>query len=665
MPFYYRRPYNYYRRRWHRRRRPRGPFRRRRYRNWRRRRWVRKKLSKINLKQYQPPRIIKSTVKGLQPLFIANKLRLGNNFRQYEHSLIPEFQPGGGGFSITRYSLEALYEQFRLDRNWWTKGNENLPLVRYLKCTLKFYRSATVDYVVHIYNCYPMLATALMYMSCQPSIMMMNHKSILIPSKQTQPKGKHYKKITVRPPGQLLNKWYFTKDLSPIGLVLLTCSAASFDNYYISTNWESNNISFKVLNPHFWQLHNFQQPGVQGYAPFASGTIQKHMWTTHSLITEATLSTHKWGELIYLGNSTLNAEGIEIKNWTPGTNLHTEILNHRNWGNPFRSEYLTGAATILTTTKNPVDLLNGKTKDTMLNSTDIQFPTQELLHTCRYTPDRDTGENTKVYLLSTVRDTTNWDPPHKIELIQEGFPLWLILFGFLDWQRKLGEATNLNRDYILVIQSPFINPSLPYYILIDDDFLNGYSPYTPPDHRPNITDTDNTKWYPQVYYQHQTVEKIIQTGPGIARLGQRTSVEAKLKYAFHFKFGGCPSKAEKITDPSKENIYPVPNSEQQLYSLQDPNTPPENFLYNFDIKRDIITKPAAKRIKTDWSTEKTLFTDGSRMDPEAAATQTTETSPETSEDSEKEEETLLLKLRQQRRKRKQLQQRILQLMQQQ
>lgn len=45
-----------------------------------------------------------------------------------------------------------------------------------------------------------------MYNNIQPSILMMTHHSIKIPSKQTEKKRKPYKIVRIRPPPQIQNK---------------------------------------------------------------------------------------------------------------------------------------------------------------------------------------------------------------------------------------------------------------------------------------------------------------------------------------------------------------------------------------------------------------------------------------------------------------------------
>lgn len=661
MPYYYRR-----------RRRPRRRFYYRRPRTtfwWRRRRWrkrrpVRRKLKKIILKQYQPDTIKKCTIRGLHALVIGNKKRLNNNYRQYEQSITPEFLPGGGGFSITKYTLDALFEEHRLVRNWWTSTNQNLPLVRYNGCKFKLYRAEDVDYAVVHFNCFPMTATNDLYTSCHPVIQLMNHSRTIVPSKKTQPKGKAYKTIRVPPPAQMLNRWYFTKDIATTGLVMLTVTAVSLDHYYISPYSESNNMTFLSLNPTFFRRHNFQQPGPRGYLPLVEGTNEKRMWALTNGAHQITQVKIK--DIIFLGNTMDYQPGFKIGEVNVGdwnNKWNDYFKNKTYWGNPFYTGHLQNESRIMVSTKS-LDALKTQypTGETHLKDSDFTLITQHELVECRYAPDRDRGDKTQIYLKSNIRDESEWEAPTNKKLEINGFPLWLAGFGWLDWQRKQQEALLLERDWLYIIVSDKIQPPMPYYIPIDYDFYRGQSPYRKEN---EITPSDRTHWYPQVGFQHQTLEDIIQTGPGIAKLsGNKKSFEIKTKYSFYWKFGGCPPKMDKVYNPTEMPIYPVPNNDFQTNSLQNPNIPPEYFLYKFDTRKDQITEKASKRIKTDWETTMSLFTDGSRMDPPAQETAQTDDSSSTDSETEKEEQTLLLKLHKQRRKRRRLQHKLLQLMQQ-
>lgn len=575
----------------------------------------------------------------------------------YEHSFTGENWPSGGGFSVTKYTLDGLYEQHQLDRNWWTKSNFNLPLVRYLGCTITFYQSWEVDYICNYSLQYPMVATQMLYTSCQPNFMMMNKNCIFVPSKLTTKLRKGKKVVKFRPPHQMSNRWFFARDFTKVGLLMLTASAASFDHFYIRTDRLSNNCSFTSLNPQFFKMHDFINPPVNGYILSQTGTITKKLFSTREVITEQTnISNYTFEQLnlTYLGSSKVDQQGTPIKK----NNIDNYFITPNNWGSPFSSENLITIHNLLVTTKS-YDEIKQEVKKNGTNQKVspgfFTFPTETPLTEHRYAPDQDTGIGNKIYLKSVGRDQTGWEPPHEEDLILEGFPLWAALYGFISWQVKLGTANNIYRAYCLVIESNYIRPQAPYYIPVDKDFIQGHSPYTTEHDTVRQLPDDKKNWYPSVKYQLQSIENIISTGPGIPKLGGRKSVEAKIKYNFYFKFGGCPAKMDSIKDPSKQETYPVPNYQPSTYSLQNPAIPQEYYLYQFDEQQGIITKRAAKRIKMQQKTETPLFSATGKMDPETF---------QEDSDTEEEDTTMLrLKLRKLKRERHHLEQQLEQLIQ--
>ncbi len=167
--------------------------RKRRYR--RRQHWVRRKLKlpSIRLKQFQPKTIKFCKIKGIKCLFQGSSLRLGNNYWQYPTSFTPEGRPGGGGWGILALSLASFYEDYQHLQNIFTASNTGLPLVRLLGFNLSFYQHESVDYVVEVDNCWPMLDTPLKHPNSQPARMLMGKKKIIIPSIQTKPLKKERK----------------------------------------------------------------------------------------------------------------------------------------------------------------------------------------------------------------------------------------------------------------------------------------------------------------------------------------------------------------------------------------------------------------------------------------------------------------------------------------
>lgn len=584
---------------------------------------------------------------------------------QYEHSIVPEHLSGGGGFSITKYSLDGLYEQHELLHNWWTTSNDQLPLIRYLGCKFKLYASDDVDYVFAYQNTTPMLATEQMYLSTQPSMLMLNKNKILMPSKRTKQRYRPYKKIFITPPTQLQNRWYFQQDLATQPLLLTLCSAASFDHYYISTDAESTNISFTTLNPTVFHFHNFQRPPTTGYHP----KDKYYFWATKN-----GGNSPKWSELIYLGETPVRQPGITIGETTnSGTNkAQTYFSSWKNWGNIFYHTYINGDQTVWVSQKTPTELLQAGgtwTADGNLNNPahDITKLSQPLLIRCRYNPMRDKGYNNSIYLVSNLTDTqTGWEKPTDPNLITEGYPLWLLPWGWLDWQKKLSRVQQIGTNYTVVLTSNAVSPQLNYYIPVDKYFLNNSSPYR---QQGNITDEDQRKWYPKADFQTETLTNLCKSGPATPKLGTKKTVEAKCQYTFYFKVGGNPAQMEHIKNPADQGKWPIPTTNNifQTPSLQSPTQPIEYFLYNFDQKRHELTTTAIQRITKNWELTKALLTDGTTSkcdtDPQQAL-QTLQDLQNQEAETEEKETSLFEQLRQQQQLQRQLKLRILSLMQQ-
>nr|UGV39639.1 MAG: ORF1 [TTV-like mini virus] len=648
MPYYGRR-WRYPRRRRRRYwiRRPRGTFRYRRYRRnyWVRKNFSKRKLKRITLKEWQPKKIHKTIVKGLYPLFLTTHARISNNMIQYLDTIAPHYIPGGGGFSIMQFNLNCLYEQFKKGVAWWTKGNCNMPLIRYNGCTIKLYRADYADYVVNIQTCYPMRSTDLLYMSTQPGIMMMTRKAIMVPCKKNNKNRKNYKRIRIPPPSQLTTKWYFQKDFCQYPLFVLTCSVASFDRYYTASTAISTSIGLTSLTTTTFQLHDWQDPPTQGYKP------QDKLWL-YATDNGKDFDKMTINDLIYLGNTGPYSKGGTVKKDQWDTYFSTPSM----WGNIFEPTYLKNETRIFSTNKSPPELKNiytGTSSTTTLSTyfTERQIPN---LTECRYNPFNDKGIGNQIYVVSNHSDHTAWQPIDDPELKRQDFPLWLLTWGFADWMKKLQKISQMDLNYIVVIISNYITPKLPYYVFVDQDFINGRSPFRPEGER---TPSDEKHWYPKFAFQMQSINELASTGPGVVKLPHQTSVEAHMEYKFNFKVGGCPPQMETICDPKEQEKYPVPNNLLQTTSLQSPEQAIETFLYGFDERRGYLTDKAAKRIKTDTETEKTVFPFTGAALTDLPAQQETQTSTETS-DSEEETQDLHHQLRLQYKQQRQFQRRI-------
>lgn len=654
MPFYRYWPYRRRRRFW--RRRARAPFRRRRYWRYRYRKYrvrkPRRKLKKITLKEWQPSKIRKLKITGKYPLFHGPSERLGHNLIQYLDSTAPHLFPSGGLFSIIVFTLNGLYELHTKARNWWTTTNCNFPLIKYLGCKFTLYRSLEADYVSVYARCGSLTATEELYRSTQPSILLLNKNKKIVTCKKNNYKRKIAKTMKIPPPSLMQNKWYFQKDFANFPLVMLLTSALSLDRFYTSADSISNTLGFISLNTNVFQYSDFKPTTLtQPYKPndeYWLGT-----WTN---LTVTSFESVELKNLILLGNTK------EYQPGSPVDNPATYFTDRKKWGNPLYAPYLEPEPNRIIIIKN-LDRLKTATLTDKLQNLECQLMADDkhLLTYCRYNPQNDRSAHNLLYVSNINGNRIKWPQPSpsKPELSTDNLPLWLLPWGFYDWLLKKEAVRNLDYDYVFVIQSDYINPHLPHYIPLDYNITQGKSPFETDTH---IRPYDKIAWYPKVSFQQTVISEILNTGPGTIKLPPRISVEGSMKYVFYFKVGGCPPPMDNVCNPQTQPDFPVPSNIISPTLLQDPELPLQYYIQAFDQRRDILTKKAAKRLKTDYSTEQAFLssTGQTAMDVKVQTPETTST--EDSSTEEEEPQTLQLQLQRHRRKQRKLRNRILQLL---
>lgn len=596
------------------------------------------------------------------PLFETDNTRVTNNFEMYELSIVPEFLSGGGGWSIKLFTLNALFSEHEYCRNAWSYTNKYLPLARYTGCTIKLYQSSTADYIFSYSTQMPMTSTLELYQSMQPSIHGMLPRHLIIPSRQTYPKKKPYYKLKIKPPKPFLDKWYFQADITQTPLLLTKCTATSLQDYYINPDSPSTNLSIPILNLGLFKNRNFKTPALPGYSPTTVGTLKVWLYSTSEIPTASQNydnadSWLKWKHVIPLFDTQNYVEGKSFEeaklidsSITSAETYKTKWTNYR--GNPFNARYLTNESAIWQSTQDYSTILSqNKLEDNV-----SQFTRVYLTQKVRYNPYNDHGRGNMCYFLSIAKNETGWEPPEKPELVSVGYPLWLLLWGFADWQKKLKKLIHLPTDYVILVKSTMTYPVSQPLLMLNPTFLEGQSPQ-----ETKVNPEDAHIWHPQFQFQELIYNEICSAGPGVVRLREGHTVEAIMDYKFYFKWGGNPPPMDTIKDPGEQPTFPVPRNELNTNSLQNPNTDPATFLWQFDERRGQITEKAAKRLQRDFPIKETSFTDGRHHFSPPIQEAPQETS-ETSSEEEEEETSLLLKLQQQYHKQQQLKRRILKTM---
>lgn len=561
------------------------------------------------------------------------------------YSFTPENNPGGGGWTIMVFSLGSLYEDYDHLKNIWTKSNVALPLVRYTGCTLKFFQSDVTDYIVIYDTCWPMVDTPDTHADCSPSRMLQRKHKIIIPSKQTQNRKKPYKRVKIKPPHQMLNRWYFQKDICDTPLLMLQATAISLTNPFANTAALSNNINFLSLNTFLFANPQFQHfPLTTGYSHKILQGKSMYLYANHTEKPNQDGEQLKtWlKEMHFLGNTKENQPGKPYKDFINAGNN-----SKQNWGNPFYHEFLERTSetsyTIYTSNRTTLEVEQYLKAEgtTTIKNTDFQIITGPIAYKLTYNPSKDTGEN-KIYLIDTQKQIT-YDEPENQNLIYEGLPLYNLMWGWTDFIKKLKIINTIDYNTILVIKSKvFDDNTLNIVLPIDLDFLDGYDPYQPHEHNTYQQNYYNKQnWFPKLQFQEQTINHICTSGPGSPNTKQY--LQSLCKYSFYFKWGGCPKQLPKALNPCLQSKWPTPDNINGRLTIQNPNTSPETELYCWDWEKDFVTDQAIKRIQQYTLTDETLFS--------PTETKSTAKVLQKEKTAKEEEKNLLLKLNHLRKQR--------------
>lgn len=549
-------------------------------------------------------------------MFQGSPLRSMFNYVQYKYSFVPIDEPGGGGYTVMIHSLSSLWEDFQHLDNIWTASNAGLPLVRYRGVNLYFFQSAYIDYAVEINNCLPMLDGKYTHADIAPNRMILKRHTIKIPSIETKRLRKPYKKVRVKPPPQMQDKWYFQKEICNIPLVMIMATAIDLRNPFGKSDWKSNNITLKCLNPDVFHRHDWGTKNpTQGYFPKPNLYLYAHY---NPLIHDGQTLDNK--DAVYLGNT---------QEYTYGNKGSQDKVseNYSDWGNIFMPQYLNGDRPVFSTQWPPSQWNLDTNKNTKAN-----LYTDPFILIFRYNPDKDTGDQNSLYMVPNYQGDY-YEPPENRNILFTGFPLFDMIWGYIDWQEKVHEVQNILEHQLIVFRSPWLNEKKSAYIVLDEHILEGKGPYGV-----ELSNFHKNHYYPKVQFQVETLNNICLSGPGCCRSPYNNYLQAKMKYVFKMKWGGCPRTLEKPYDPCSQPDWNIPRNFYGGLQIQNPRTNPQTEIQDFDWRRDYVKKSTIERIKKYTDTDETLqiFTE-----PRSSAAVLRETSPDretTSTDSSSDEE---------------------------
>lgn len=552
-------------------------MRRRRRRRRRQRHKVRKKLQKITVKQWQPDSITKCKIKGFGCLVAGAEGRQAfcytNSFKQYPQPKAP----GGGGFGVELYTLQYLYEEWLARKNIWTKSNDYKDLVRFTGATIRLYRHSTTDFVVSYNRQPPFILEKDFYNDIHPQQLLLSKHHKVVPSLKRKPLGKPYVTLRIKPPKQMITKWFFQQDFATAGLFTIQGSAANFSWAMYGPNSQSRCLTIHCLNEKFYQNTDWSatHTGTQIYLPY-------NQWPIH--------------------------KGLTF--WTKDTkgNPQPKVINPKTYYDSV--SYSTGffspwvLQTIKITTPDQLDPKDFTTYPAAMSQLPIAL--------FRYNPDIDDGIGNVCWLTSTLSNT-HWEKPQLSDLIIVGKPIWLAFYGFQSYIEKLKKDKGWLLSGFFVCQCkairPLSNSTQTTFPILDLSFIKGKLPY-----EETITDQKKVLWYPNVENQVETITSIVQVGPYIPKYSylKESTWELMYKYIFYFKWGGPYMSDQPVQNPKSQGKYDVPDTFTQTVQISNPLKQSQKaMLRDWDYRRGIITTTALKRMSEHLQTDSSISSDDS------------------------------------------------------
>nr|UHK05547.1 MAG: ORF1 [Torque teno midi virus] len=532
------------------RRRTRRPYRRRR----RRTNKVRRKKKKIPIMQWQPQSIRKCKIKGHGTLVLGAEGTQMYCYTTEKMKYVPPKTPYGGGFGVEKYTLEYLYEEYIFQNNIWTASNILKDLCRFLYVRFIFYRHPDTDFVISYNNQPPFEINKWTFPSTHPHQMLLDKHKKVLKSLASKPNGKYSLKMYVKPPKQMITKWFFTKQFCKYGLLLLKASAMNLRYSHLSASNENMLINITSLNPSFYVNTDWsrKRDGTVGYMP-----------QTHLL------------KPIYYKVKTSTGETILPMDTEAYTSYTTSISYDKGW---FNNKFLRA-----------IKLYSDQAGTKPLAMLNMIYG--------RYNPVRDNGKGNIIYIISTLAD--NWNPPTQDKMVVlADVPLWLGVWGYIsylhtvkppDW--LLSSCVVLKSDYIYNWGIPGTGDK---WLPLDQEYLQGKKPY-----EQVVTEQDKLLWYPTYKWQLKTLNAIAESGPFVPQYNEEKNSTWELKYFYNFcfKWGGPETPEAEIKNPKDLAEYDVPDTKLKTIQITNPaKQSPESIIHHWDIRRGVIKEKALKRM---------------------------------------------------------------------
>ncbi|BAB19313.1 hypothetical protein TTV25_gp2 [Torque teno virus 25] len=583
-----------------RRRRRRRVRRRGYYRRYRRRRRYKRRL--LILKQWQPTTNLRLTVKGLIPVVVMGKGKTQNNFGQWEQTVPLEGESYGGSFTIRKFTLQTLYEDYLKLRNRWSRSNTDLELIRYTGLNLRLYRHEFSDYIVHYSLETPMEVGLESHMLAHPLKMIMSSKHVTVPSLLTKKGGRRYLRLKIPPPKLMMTQWYFQKEFCQVGLVLLSISTATLMHPWMAPFVNSPALTIYAVNHKTYSDMSILPSNNQGST---KNELIETLYTAEH--TYNPMAQRIWGN-IKPQNTNFTPENY----WNKWNEIHTKIKTNRQ---SELTQLKQMRKRLELTTENdyqdPNFGLSYGLYSPLLLYPEMYFPEQSKVYQkARYNPLLDQGIGNVVWTEPLTKKTCDY-ASQAYNVIKDA-PLYLALFGYIDICSKLAKDKSFYLSNRVCVKCPYTVPQLLSktnatlgHVILSENFMRGLVPskdsYVPLYMR--------GKWYPSIYHQEEVIEAIVSSGPFVPRDQITKSLDITIGCRFGFRIGGNLLNPKQVGDPCKQPTHPLPapggGDLLRAVQVSDPRKVGIQF-HPWDLRRGMLSTSSIKRMLQDSDDDESI-----------------------------------------------------------
>lgn len=504
----------------------------------------------------------------------------------------PGVGPFGGNLSVSKWTLGSLFEQWQLHHNVWNRTNKDLDLVTYHGTKIKFWRNPQVDYIVTYSRNGPFNTSLYTHAAGQPFVMLLSRHRIVVPSLKTKPKGKPYKRLYLKPPRMLTQKFYFQSDFCPVGLFHLVASACNLQDPWMDPHVISPIVTFYCLKPSYYDKQDLQKTTEQNTA------LQDKTWFKE-IIYNDWLERH-WGDIVPTSHEEFTPSLVEQKI----TEIKTGINNQQTKAKQTYDEnykFIFGSTRSDTVSKE-LSWEYGIYSPLYLWPDPIFPETTTAYMEVRYNPGADKGIGNWIAIQPLTKDSANQELGGILGLLKD-YPMWALCYGYSDLLQKLYPTYQPMTSYRVIMRCPYTKPPLAYanpadyskgYTIFDHNFATGRTPGG----EVHIPILEQFRWYPKTANQLPVLEAIANCGPLMPRDGQQKGWTVTMGYKAKFTLGGNPIPRQDPVDPCNVSKRPLPDPDKQLGGVQvvDPALmDPTRLDYPWDYRRGLLTTRALKR----------------------------------------------------------------------